>query len=234
MIHGGRLSRRRVDVRKTYKLYIGGAFPRSESGRIYPVTDRDGRLPGQRRAGLPQGRPRRGGGRARRSAAGPAPRRTTGARSSTGSPRCWRAAGTSSSTRSRPAGVAAPPRPVDAAIDRWVWYAGWADKIAQVYGGANPVAGPYFNLSSPEPTGVVGVLAPATVAARPGQRDRPGDRDRQHLVVLASERRRCRRSPWPRCWPPPTCPAVWSTSSPAGRPRSRRGWPRTWTSTRST
>jgi acyl-CoA reductase-like NAD-dependent aldehyde dehydrogenase len=49
---------------------------------------------------------------------------------------------------------------VDAAIDRWVWYAGWADKIAQVYGNANPVAGPYFNLSAPEPTGVVGVLAP--------------------------------------------------------------------------
>jgi len=50
---------------------------------------------------------------------------------------------------------------VDAAIDRWVWYAGWADKIATVYGGANPVAGPYFNLSAPEPTGVVGIVAPA-------------------------------------------------------------------------
>jgi acyl-CoA reductase-like NAD-dependent aldehyde dehydrogenase len=49
---------------------------------------------------------------------------------------------------------------VDAAIDRWVWYAGWTDKIAQVVGGGNPVAGPFFNLSSPEPTGVVAVLAP--------------------------------------------------------------------------
>jgi acyl-CoA reductase-like NAD-dependent aldehyde dehydrogenase len=49
---------------------------------------------------------------------------------------------------------------VDAAVDRWVWYAGWTDKIAQVVGGANPVAGPYFNLSTPEPTGVVAVLAP--------------------------------------------------------------------------
>ncbi|OLE28987.1 MAG: aldehyde dehydrogenase, partial [Actinobacteria bacterium 13_1_20CM_3_71_11] len=49
---------------------------------------------------------------------------------------------------------------VDAAIDRWVWYAGWADKLAQVYGNANPVAGPYFNLSAPEPTGVVGIVAP--------------------------------------------------------------------------
>jgi acyl-CoA reductase-like NAD-dependent aldehyde dehydrogenase len=53
---------------------------------------------------------------------------------------------------------------VDAAIDRWVWYAGWADKIAQVHGGANPVAGPYFNLSAPEPTGVVAILAPAEPA----------------------------------------------------------------------
>ena len=70
---------------------------------------------------------------------------------------------------------------MDAAIDRWVWYAGWSDKIAQVYGGANPVAGPYFNLSAPEPTGVVAVVAPADAgAARPGQRDRPGDRHRQH------------------------------------------------------
>jgi acyl-CoA reductase-like NAD-dependent aldehyde dehydrogenase len=50
---------------------------------------------------------------------------------------------------------------VDAAIDRWVWYAGWSDKIAQVHGAANPVAGPYFNLSTPEPTGVVAVIAPA-------------------------------------------------------------------------
>src|SRR5947208_820231 len=50
---------------------------------------------------------------------------------------------------------------VDKAVDRWVWYAGWADKLAQVFGSANPVAGPYFNFSVPEPTGVVGVVAPA-------------------------------------------------------------------------
>jgi acyl-CoA reductase-like NAD-dependent aldehyde dehydrogenase len=49
---------------------------------------------------------------------------------------------------------------VDAAIDRWVWYAGWADKLAQVLGSANPVAGPYFNFSIPEPTGVVAIAAP--------------------------------------------------------------------------
>ncbi len=50
---------------------------------------------------------------------------------------------------------------VDKAIDRWVWYAGWADKITQVLGSANPVAGPYFNFSVPEPTGVVGLVVPA-------------------------------------------------------------------------
>jgi acyl-CoA reductase-like NAD-dependent aldehyde dehydrogenase len=58
--------------------------------------------------------------------------------------------------------ASAASRVVDAAIDRWVWYAGWTDKLAQVAGAANPVAGPYFNLSVPEPTGVVGVLAPQT------------------------------------------------------------------------
>ena len=74
-----------------------------------------------------------------------------------------------------------PARSLDAAIDRLVWYAGWADKITQVVGNANPVAGPFFNLSTPEPTGVVAVLAPAGVQpARPGQRGRAGDRHRQH------------------------------------------------------
>jgi len=70
---------------------------------------------------------------------------------------------------------------VDAAIDRWVWYAGWADKISQVRGTVNPVAGPYWNVSSPEPTGVVAVFAPrAAVAVRPGLGARAGDRVGQH------------------------------------------------------
>ena len=80
-------------------------------------------------------------------------------------------------------------------IDRLVWYAGWADKITQVVGNANPVAGPFFNLSTPEPTGVVAVLAPQeSQPARPGQRRRAGDRHRQHRrrrVVLPTGR--CRR-----------------------------------------
>ena len=87
-------------------------------------------------------------------------------------------------------GKSAAEGAVDAAIDRWVWYAGWSDKIAQVYGNANPVAGPYFNLTSPEPTGVVGLVAPedssllglVSVVA-------PLDRHRQHVRRLASETR---------------------------------------------
>ena len=69
---------------------------------------------------------------------------------------------------------------VDAAIDRWVWYAGWTDKLAAVLGGANPVAGPYFDFSMPEPTGVVAVLAPQQSPARPGQRARARPCRRQH------------------------------------------------------
>jgi acyl-CoA reductase-like NAD-dependent aldehyde dehydrogenase len=58
------------------------------------------------------------------------------------------------------AGAADPARGVSASIDRWVWYAGWADKVHQVLGATNPVAGPYFNFTIPEPTGVVGIVAP--------------------------------------------------------------------------
>ena len=118
------------------------------------------------------------------------------------------------------------PGVVDAAIDRLVWYAGWADKIAQVHGAANPVAGPYFNLSAPEPTGVVAVIAPqeapllglVSVVA-------PVIVTGNTVVVVAARSARCPRSRWPRCWPPPTCPAASSTSSPGQPPRSRRGSP---------
>jgi acyl-CoA reductase-like NAD-dependent aldehyde dehydrogenase len=58
------------------------------------------------------------------------------------------------------AGAKDPARGVSASIDRWVWYAGWADKVGQVLGNTNPVAGPYFNFTLPEPTGVAGIVAP--------------------------------------------------------------------------
>ena len=99
------------------------------------------------------------------------------------------AAGRGRSRRPRPASV------VDRAIDRWVWYAGWADKIAQVLGSSNPVAAPYFNFTIPEPTGVVGVVAPETlVAARARQPARAAARDRQRRRPRSPPRRgRCPR-----------------------------------------
>ena len=132
----------RLAVPKTYKLYIGGAFPRSESGRTYEVLSADGAFLANAAQGLPQGRPRRGRRRPRRRrAAGRAPPPTTAARCSTASPSCSRVAARSSSPRSRRPRAsprAAASAQVDEAIDRWVWYAGWADKFAQVAGNAQP------------------------------------------------------------------------------------------------
>lgn len=124
---------------------------------------------------------------------------------------------------------------VDAAIDRWVWYAGWTDKIGQIVGGANPVAGPFFNLSTPEPTGVVTVVAPqdssflglVSVIA-------PVIATGNTVVVIASEKAPLPALSSARSWPPPTCPAAWSTSCPARPPRWARTWRPTRTSTRST
>jgi acyl-CoA reductase-like NAD-dependent aldehyde dehydrogenase len=155
---------RRLAVRKTYKLFIGGAFPRSESGRSYPVTAPDGTLLAH--AALASRKDVRDAVVAARKAfAG-----WSGATAYNRGQVLYRVAemlegraeqftgevvvGEKKSDR---AGAA---RNVAAAIDRWVWYAGWPDKVAQVTGGANAVAGPYFNLSVPEPTGVVAVLAP--------------------------------------------------------------------------
>ena len=156
-------SGQRLDVRKTYKLYIGGAFPRSESGRSYEVNDAQGRfLANASQASRKDARDAVVAAR-KASRAGRAAPPTTAARCSTGWPSCSRAGGRSSSRRSRRGeGLSArkADAAVDAAIDRWVWYAGWADKVTQVVGNANPVAGPYFNLSTPEPTGVVASVAP--------------------------------------------------------------------------
>ncbi len=154
----------RLSVLKTYKLYVGGKFPRSESGRVYEVTDSKRHLAGERAAAPPaRTRGTRWSPRARRSAAGRAPRPTTAARSSTASPRCWRAAASSSYARSpRPRAVGGPgrragrrgrrPLGLVRGLDRQDRPGRWAAR--------NPVAGPYFNLSTPEPTGVVAVLAP--------------------------------------------------------------------------
>ncbi|CAN5244643.1 aldehyde dehydrogenase family protein [soil metagenome] len=153
----------RLDVRKTYKLFIGGAFPRSESGRTYEALDADGRF----LANAAQGSRKdvRDAVVAARGAFAGWSGRTAYNRGQI----LYRVAEVLEGRRDQlTAEVAASEglstrkaaAEVDAAIDRWVWYAGWTDKLPQVLGSANPVAGPYFNLSSPEPTGVVAVIAP--------------------------------------------------------------------------
>ena len=153
----------RVAVRKTYKLYIGGAFPRSESGRSYVVTDQKDRFLAN--AALASRKDARDAVTAARKAFGGWSAATAYNRGQV----LYRVA---ELLEGRRAQFVAEVRGaegltgrqaeavVDAAIDRWVWYAGWSDKIAQVRGAANPVAGPYFNFSLPEPTGVVAVIAP--------------------------------------------------------------------------
>ena len=153
----------RLDVRKTYKLYIGGAFPRSESGHSYEVTDAKGKFVAN--ASLASRKDVRDAVVAARKAFGGWSGRTAYNRGQI----LYRIAEVMEDRRSQfeeavrqgEGGSAGAARAqVDASVDRLVWYAGWADKIAQVTGNANPVAGPYFNHTAPEPTGVVGVLAP--------------------------------------------------------------------------
>lgn len=153
----------RVDVRKTYKLFVAGKFPRSESGRTYEISTAKGAFAAN--AALASRKDARDAVRAAR-AAQPG---WAGATAYNRGQVLYRVAELLEGRRAQfVADVAAgegvtakkAEELVSAAVDRWVWYAGWTDKVAQVAGNANPVAGPYFNLSVPEPTGVVAVLAP--------------------------------------------------------------------------
>jgi acyl-CoA reductase-like NAD-dependent aldehyde dehydrogenase len=148
----------RVAVRKTYKLFIGGKFPRSESGRSYLVQSAN--LPGEANVALASRKDVRDAVVAARSAV----KGWAGATAYNRGQILYRVAEMLEGRRDQFIGLGLPAAEVDAAIDRWVWYAGWADKITQVHGNANPVAGPYFNLSAPEQTGVVGVVAPTEPA----------------------------------------------------------------------
>jgi acyl-CoA reductase-like NAD-dependent aldehyde dehydrogenase len=153
----------RIAVHKTYKLYIGGAFPRSESGRSYAITAANGdHLANAARASR---KDLRDAVRAARKAAQPWADRTAMNRGQV----LYRVAELIEGRRDQFVAEVASAEGlrdakartvVDRAIDRWVWYAGWADKIAQVLGSSNPVAAPYFNFTIPEPTGVVGIVAP--------------------------------------------------------------------------
>ncbi|MET9018780.1 aldehyde dehydrogenase family protein [Actinopolymorpha sp. NPDC004070] len=153
----------RLAVRKTYKLYVGGAFPRSESGRSYVVHDAKGQFLAN--AALASRKDARDAVVAARKAFGGWSARTAYNRGQV----LYRVAEVMEGRRAQfvdevAAGEglrrAEAEAAVDESIDRWVWYAGWADKVAQVLGSTNPVAGPYFDFSVPEPTGVVAVLAP--------------------------------------------------------------------------
>ena len=148
----------RLEVRKTYKLYVNGAFPRSESGRSYVVSDHKGRfLANASRASRKDARDAVAA--ARKAFPGWAGR-TAYNRGQV----LYRVAEVMEGRAAQFAeevaageGLSASKAraEVDAAIDRWVWYAGWTDKLAAVLGSTNPVAGPYFGFSVPEPTGVV-------------------------------------------------------------------------------
>jgi acyl-CoA reductase-like NAD-dependent aldehyde dehydrogenase len=153
----------RIDVRKTYKLYIGGAFPRSESGRSYVVTDSKGTFLAN--AAQASRKDARDAVVAARKAFAGWSGRTAYNRGQV----VYRIAEVMEGRRaqfvddvqrSEGGSRRQAEGAVDDAVDRLVWYAGWADKVAQVVGSANPIAGPYFNFSLPEPSGVVAIVAP--------------------------------------------------------------------------
>ena len=153
----------RVEVRKTLKLFIGGAFPRSESGRTYEVTDANGQFI----ANVAQAS--RKDARDAVLAARAAFAKWSAATAYNRGQVLYRIAEVMEGRRDQfiaeieqGEGVSTKKatNQLDASIDRWVWYAGWADKYAQVLGTSNPVAGPYFDFSIPEPTGVVAAVAP--------------------------------------------------------------------------
>ncbi|HJR45552.1 MAG TPA: aldehyde dehydrogenase family protein [Actinomycetota bacterium] len=151
----------RVDVRKTYKLFINGAFPRSESGRSYEVKGADGAFAANAV---------RGSRKDIRDAVTAARKAWPSWSNLTGYNRgqvLYRVAEIMESRRdeliaevARAEGKRGAGAQVDQAIDNWVWYAGWTDKLAQTLGGMNPVAGPYFNITTPESIGVIGIVAP--------------------------------------------------------------------------
>ena len=159
----------RLPVLKTYKLYIGGQFPRTESGRSYLVSSADGDpLANACRASR---KDLRDAVRIARAASGPWAARTAMNRGQI----LYRVAELMEGRFDQFTNEVAVAEGIDArkarevvgrAIDRWVWYAGWSDKIAQVLGSSNPVGAPYFNFTIPEPTGVVGVVAPHATSHR--------------------------------------------------------------------
>jgi acyl-CoA reductase-like NAD-dependent aldehyde dehydrogenase len=183
------VSEARIDVRRTAKLFIKGEFPRSESGRAYAVRSHDGRELGW--ASRASRKDLREAVVAARVAFAGWSGRTAANRGQI----LYRVAELMEGRRGQfeaelaDAGASAPAGGVSAAIDRLVWYAGWSDKVAQVLGGTNPVAGPYFDFTVLEPTGVVGIVAPPDQALLGlVSRLAPAIVSGNTAVVIASER----------------------------------------------
>jgi acyl-CoA reductase-like NAD-dependent aldehyde dehydrogenase len=166
----------RLPVKKTYKLFVGGAFPRSESGRTYEAQGQN-----VARASRKDVRD------AVRAARGALPK-WAGATAYNRGQVLYRLAEMMEARADDLTRVCSGSKEVEGAIDRVVWYAGWADKLPQVLGGSNPVAGPYFNFTVPEPTGVVAVVAPDEPALGGlVARLAPALVGRNAVVALASE-----------------------------------------------
>lgn len=183
------MTEERLPVRRTAKLFIGGEFPRSESGRSYEVFDTDGELLAW--ASRASRKDLRDAVRSARAAQPGWAAKTAFNRAQI----LYRVAELMEGRRAqfeqelRDVGAEDPARGVSAAIDRWIWYAGWADKIHQIQGASNPVAGPYFNFTIPEPTGVVGIVAPqAQSLLGLVSRVAPAIVSGNTAVVLASQR----------------------------------------------
>jgi acyl-CoA reductase-like NAD-dependent aldehyde dehydrogenase len=166
----------RLPVRKTYKLFIGGEFPRSESGRTYEAEGQNVARASRKDV--------RDSVRAARSAFP----KWAGTTAYNRGQVLYRVAEMIEARRSEFADLCSGPKEVERSIDRFVWYAGWADKLAQVIGSSNPVAGPYFNFTVPEPQGVAGILAPQEPAlAGLVSRVAPALVGGNAVVVIASE-----------------------------------------------
>jgi len=165
----------RLPVRKTYKLFVGGAFPRSESGRTYEAEGQNVARASRKDA--------RDAVRAARAAQPKWAAMTAYNRGQV----LYRIAEMMEARHAELADLCTGAAEVETAIDRFVWYAGWSDKLAQVLGSSNPVAGPYFDFTVPEPTGVVAILAPEPPLAGLVTRLAPVLVGGNCAVVVASE-----------------------------------------------
>ncbi|NCG02897.1 MAG: aldehyde dehydrogenase family protein [Actinomycetales bacterium] len=154
----------RVEVRKTHKLFVGGAFPRSESGRTYEATNSQGEFLAN--VAKASRKDARDAVLAARTGSNSWSKATAYNRGQV----LYRIAEVMEGRKDQfisdiqdaeAVSAKKATHQTDQAIDRVLWYAGWADKYAQVLGNTNPVSGPFFNFSIPEPTGVVAAVAPA-------------------------------------------------------------------------